>query len=486
MIKYNKKEVFSALLFIFSPIIILLFHSVLTKRNDFFSLPLWSDEVNYWRELYSFDENLFSMKGPIFFGLPAKIGGFSTHGLAPLFAWGWYAILFKWNLNSIIIANSIMITFSFALFYFLVRPDYLKCVLLSMLTLFFAPLFCYIHSSMMEIPCYAAIISYIAFFIFYTRKPSKIRFVLLILSCFYVANLRIPYAILFIPAIFVFSDGRINLKFLIAGFAFVFFTLLLYKVQGFFTSGYPFGLAAKLNAASSYNEKIHLLIRNFYSNFKNLFSLKSEDFVQVSQRYFYFVVMLVLFMQAVRENNGKKVLYLISSVYFQLLLLLLLLLSANCLLYDVFDWRDYRTMSPFLFGVLFFLINKDGDKIIDGDFIVTVPLCALFMSFFIMLTIQPLKADRRTVRSFSKMETDISTIESASLITVINDVPFDMKIVSLLSSKITWEGCYNLKDAINGKRELILLNNDTDLMDNTEYGFILEIPNYGKVYRLKQ
>ena len=90
--------------------------------NVLLGLPIWNDEVDYWRELFSFSNCGFAFgKHGFSLGYTAEIGPFGCHGISPIIAWGWYALLFGWNGNSIVIANIILLEISYLLFVILAK-----------------------------------------------------------------------------------------------------------------------------------------------------------------------------------------------------------------------------------------------------------------------------------------------------------------------------------------------------------------------------
>ena len=110
-------------------------HSFLTAK------PYYSDELGYWRCLFSFKNCGFAFgSGGGFAGSAAPVGPLGSHGLSPLFAWGWYALLFPWTDNAIFLADFILLTLSIGAFLLLVRPGRCEMLFILPVLALYAPL----------------------------------------------------------------------------------------------------------------------------------------------------------------------------------------------------------------------------------------------------------------------------------------------------------------------------------------------------------
>ena len=131
MKKRNMLKYICYMIYILSPIILLLFLSFICNRNAFSGKPIpyyiWNDEVGYWREIFSFAEHGFNTG---YIGINEaipKIGQFSTHGFFPAFFYYPFAKILGWPNNAIVISNLMFMIICFTL----VVIFYAICILIG-------------------------------------------------------------------------------------------------------------------------------------------------------------------------------------------------------------------------------------------------------------------------------------------------------------------------------------------------------------------
>ena len=165
----------SALFFIASPLIIMLILSLLSGNNMFLSKPYLNDELDYWRLMYSISERGFDFGSTEHLvGYVAPIGPLGSHGLSPVAAWLWYVLLFPMTDSALVIAGVLMLIAAMALLYFIARPGAAELLLMGLFTILYPPLIRYINLSMMEMPCYACVIVYMALLLRYEKEHSGV------------------------------------------------------------------------------------------------------------------------------------------------------------------------------------------------------------------------------------------------------------------------------------------------------------------------
>jgi len=81
--------------------------SLILGKNGFAAVPVWSDELDYWRSVYSWIH--YGMHtGYIGIGeLTPEIGVLSVHGPGPIVLYAWFARLFGWGYSAIVMANAV-------------------------------------------------------------------------------------------------------------------------------------------------------------------------------------------------------------------------------------------------------------------------------------------------------------------------------------------------------------------------------------------
>lgn len=348
-----------SILLILLPCLLLVVYSLRLNTNLFYSYPVWNDEYTYWREMFSFNQNIFNF-GDYYWANypPASIGSFYCHGVSPLIAWGWYALTFQWSSNSIVVSNLIIMTVSLLVFVLCYKPKNCDLLLCILFMLCFRPFSMYISRSMLEIPCYAYLIIYFSFFILLFRRRKNIYFVACIISWIIVTLIRPCYAIVLLPAIIVKCDYKVSKKL----FSYLVAYCLCFAILYFFycktCAVYPGNFMSSLQNYNELDSFFKSFINHFLSNFRSYFSFTMNN-VTLNEIIIRYLSILLITCGILLPNTlykSKPFDVKILSYCFSLLLLVLVL--ANMFLYDVFDMRDFRVLSPLVFVISFYqLLN---------------------------------------------------------------------------------------------------------------------------------
>ena len=349
----NKREkliyaVYAAL--ILSPLIILGVQSFLVDKNLFFGVPTWSDELDYFREILSFRKVGFSFDGSLFAGHEAKFGPFGAHSFSPVLAWGLLSI-FGWNEHSILIYNIILLSAAYAVFVLLVRPVGKKLVPICTLAFLYAPLYLYLYTSMMEVAIYAFVIVYFSLMYRYILFPTKTVGVLMIVAGAYVTFLRMPYIVLLLPGVLLLSGYKFNKKTIRNLIIYVVVFLVAYKVYNLFCADYPDWVTHKIGEASGIVGKLKVIYHNALTNTKRYFSFNTTP-AQVALRYVYGFTILLFLIKSLFRVNNKKLEFRFEGKAFSIFVMMGGLFAIMIALYDIKDYRDYRTFSIVLFFAL--------------------------------------------------------------------------------------------------------------------------------------
>lgn len=377
------------------PFLSLLLLSLWSGNNCFAGHPVWSDELDYWREIYSFSESGdggFGYYG--FFGYPARLGQWGCHGIAPLLVYGLPSLVFGWGANSIVMANVVACSLALAVFVLLTRPSCVECGVVGLLWLFYVPIILYSASSMMELPQYAGMIVYIAIIarIYDQGKSKPIRlFLAAYIVVVIMSALRISNIVLFLLICLLWSNFRLDRKLLFSlGCSFI-ASLACWLFFSLFISGFPDSFLSRLMTEPSLMAKLALLSENVMGNIGNLATLLGSP-IENMQRVF--ILLLIIFWIGVaicveanrdrRDSLSEASLRLIRASVLCLFLVIPLAVIAICF-YDVFDWRDYRTCAPVLFGAILlhlFLVKR-------SFFMRIVPLCGVVVVFALSFCLIP-------------------------------------------------------------------------------------------------
>lgn len=345
----GKLAVFAAL-----PWLTLLVLSLASGNNCLTGIPVWSDELDYWREIYSFSaarDGWFGYYG--FSGAVPAVGTWGCHGIAPLVVYGPWAMLFGWQPASIVLCNAAFCSVGLLAFCVLAKPSWRQLSVISILWLMFPPVLLYAPSSMMELPQYGALFVYVGLLVRFWRTRSR---GLLAFTCawiVYLMILRVSNMVLFAPLVLIASDFRLCRKFWLYSAAALILSVCAYKGASLFCAPYPGGFLSSLGDIDGTSAKVLAVLRHTVESVR-LFFAREEGWTQVSQRYAYACDFVACAMYAargyvLRRKGGfvnDALVRTCSMCAFVLGLYWLVVVAA----YDVFDWRDYRTLAPVLFG----------------------------------------------------------------------------------------------------------------------------------------
>ena len=221
--------------------------------------------------------------------------------------------------------------------------------------LIYAPAALYINTAMMEIPCIAAMIVYSALYIRWRKTHGKCVFAAAIAMGVYLGVLRICYVIVLLPLLWERWEFGADMKTIAKLACYAAGCLLLYKVCALFMTPYPDGFAALLGR-TPLAHKPAVLLRHTLSNlkiyFRGCFALSAEAVF----RWQYLAALAYFLYKAAAKGERRR-------LYLSFFALYAAMLGANIALYDVFDWRDYRMLSPALiFALLFVISDKESRK----------------------------------------------------------------------------------------------------------------------------
>ena len=361
-----------------SPLLIILVISIKSGFLVLNKVPSINDEVDYWRENYSFIHNGFNFGKYGFLGYQkAKWGSFGGHGYSTIIPWLWYSLI-SWNVNSIVIANTITILVSLLLFVLLVKPDYQITILLILFILSYRHFNMYLGTSLMEVPCFAAMIIYVALLIRFKRdNNSKLWFILCCLSAIYCTMLRLPYIVLLLPVLVISNDCKIDLKLffkllmmlVIAAFMYVLYanTISSYvsawslsAIKNIDSIGGKLGyiLSGTLNNLSNFHSHIFESIKWYFDNYASFYGIKRLLFEEFPPAYFMIRLLLIgllvyLLYKVVTKKEKEKIFYL------SLFLMLLGYHVGIICFYSVDGYLDVRTTAPVLFTIIFYMISTN-------------------------------------------------------------------------------------------------------------------------------
>ncbi len=407
-----------------SPFILLAAVSAVIGQNAFQSNPVWTDELDYWRGVFSW---LHTGGSAGYNGIgeqTALLGTLSVHGITPVLLYGWYAVLFGWDFSSIVICNALWISLGAATFCALNRPSAKVSLGLAAALTLYAPVVLYCATSMTELANYGLLLFYLAFLVrlISSRKnareklgayPSVVAGLApLALGCITAAfccAYRITYIVLFIPLVLAACDGRptgrMGLGFLAAFLAAVF----TYYFTALLASPYASGFLYNFIHAGSISLGAHMFLSHAKANLLDYFVHQPGSVMEGLQRWLYCAAMVLTLLGAlvkVEKPQGRlRVRFALDGFSALAFCMLLIPFVIVVCAYETNDWSDYRTLAPFLwFTVAAYLVR--GRKLLPALFLAgnTAILVVLLASAPVgafgdaqRFTAEPFSADRQAL-----------------------------------------------------------------------------------------
>ena len=351
-------KLFACLLLIALPEILLFITTdIIVHHSVFDSVPCWSDELAYWHEILSFSQKGFNFGYyTVNEALPTCMS-FGTHGFGAVSIYALFGKIFGWKAYSMVIANAFFMSLAFLFLDSGVKISTKNLLYILLFSLTYMPLILFSSTSMTELLNYSVLIVYVGMLFTYFKRGGKRRLVFLLLFSTAISFIRIIYIVLFLPVFFKRKDEfKFDFKFLIYLVFWIVLSVVLFFLNNLFVSPYPESFLNKLLASKDFSDFISNFAVHFLQNTLNFFNPVSENIIQVLERYFVIFVCLVSLIKSNLLQIGFKK---IKIEYFVVFLILFLFLLINIAAYDVFDWRDFRVMSPVLFGcVLFLMLNN--------------------------------------------------------------------------------------------------------------------------------
>lgn len=480
------------ILLILSPVLLLLLESLIEGQNLFLGVPAWSDELDYWRECFSFSENGFHFGGSMYVGMDAVVGPLGAHSFSPLAAWGAFLWLFRTGAgaHAIVWVNLILLMAAWALFTVLVKPD-LKLTAEALLMAFLYPeTILYLHSSMIEMAVMAGLILYFSLLVRWNREEKKVWFILLMLAGVWCVCMRVTYIVILFPAIWKKNAFRLNLKTFLSLAAYVVCFGIFYKLYNLFCSDYPGWTTSKLTKAEGMQGKLSLILTNAKENLVRFFSPRSADLSQVGMRYFYFLLILLLVVLAITAAREKTDPFR-DRIWLALAISLGGLWLMMVFLYDIKDWRDYRTFAPLAFGTFLFLLCEQRKKF--------TKICLWLLGCFVVMTFTVSGVDFIRDKgetecldlsdAFSALETED---EEGRPLTVGTDQDLnwcDISVMQSLPSELGLQIFYeDITEENIGDVDYVFVTEETvskdpDLFEQLET--VAEVEDYGTIYRVR-
>ena len=328
--------------------------SLATGKNVVATYPVWSDELDYWRNLFSFSHVGFQKGYSGMFEANPAIGTLSVHGLSPIFLYMPFVWVFGLTFSTIMLANATWCSLGALLFCWLRKPKAITAWLMGLFLLTYAPLLLYAPTSMTEMANYGLLLIYLTFLLGYLEKQTTGKLLATILAVCVLCLYRIPYFLLFFPIIWTFGKGRISWRMFGMALLCGALTLGVYALSSFTTAPYAMGFLYHWVRADSFIGAIQMLLGHTKSNLISYFDyyLFGFDSMEGLFRLFYLCAMglslLATFLTIAKKDGKLRCCLRFSLSYCASFLLLLSSFAIVCVFYETTHWADFRTLAPIL------------------------------------------------------------------------------------------------------------------------------------------
>ena len=369
-----------------APVALMLVLSGVLGRSAWQNVPQWTDELDYWRAVYSW-LHVGAQSGYTGIGEAiAPIGPLSVHGISPLILYAWLGAIFGWSLNSIIVYNCLWVAAGAITFCALNKPRAGIAALMALALTVYAPVVLYCATSMTELVNYGLLLFYLAFLfrLAHVRREAlraganapRRRGMLPLLLCgftiLFSCAYRITYVGLFLPLAVVASDFRWSGRLALALVASVLLALGVYFGTAQFASPFTSGFLYKFLHAGSAQLAVQMFLSHAKANLYDYFLRDTSNAMEALQRWLYWVVALwclaASFVHVQREGKRLRLRADFDSVALMGFLTLLIPFAVVVCAYETNDWSDYRTLAPFLWLVVAAMLIR-GRKLLPAVYL---------------------------------------------------------------------------------------------------------------------
>ena len=465
-------------LYLFIPVLSLFLLSLVSSKNLFLSLPTWSDELDYFRETFSFSENGFDFGGSLFVGEDAKVGPLGGHSFSPIVVYGLVALIFPFSEHTILYVNLALLSLAMLAFALIVRPRGFNLFFSCFLFLLFPPLLNYLYTSMLEVPLYAGLIVYFSLFYAYGKEKKKSVFIWMLITGIFVTLIRMPYVVVLFPAIMALGDYRFNKKTWLKLLVYVVSFLTVYKFYNLFCANYPDWVTAKITAADGIAGKLKVIYSNTKENIYRFFSFSIESPMQIVLRYVYGILVAITGVLSFVKQENKRLKLCFNGFWFSLFVMAGGLLCIMVCLYDIKDYRDYRTFAPIAFVLMLTVVLFTKKPLVRAVPVVTFLLLIIFSDVNVLLADREIGVVSERITGFEELENDSGLKLGATM-----DVNWgDVSLLKSIPSKIGYQVFYNGINEDNIDMVDYILTGGK--LSDTSVVLLSEIEGYGYLYRV--
>ena len=328
--------------------------SLLIGKNAFAAYPVWSDEMDHWRSLFSWVEAGLPRGYNGIGEYPPLVGTLGVRGLTPLLLYGGFAKVFGLGFHSIVLCNALWISLGALVLCLLVRPKASQALLLAGLLLAYAPAVLYCVTSMTELFNYGILMLYLGLLLRYYHTGGKVSWVLAWVTAAFACLYRIPYGTLFLPLAWLGGGSRFSRKTLLYGLLAAALSVGLYFLAAAFAAPAPYGFLYHWLRTKDPATFFRMFFSHAKSNLSDYFLRSTGSPVQDALRWLYTGLMAlalgVSFLRLEKKEKRRRLGFGLDKPHLACFLLLFVPFAMVVMLEEANDWVDFRTLAPFLWG----------------------------------------------------------------------------------------------------------------------------------------
>ncbi len=329
-------------------------------------LPIWSDEILYWHQAQSFSVAGFNSGYYTVAGVTAPLGTpYYTWGVFIPALYGGWAALFGWGLASIPMINLLVLTLSLVFLVIVTRPTSVQSLTLFALLATFSPFIIWSPSSLMAVLQLGLAVGLaVGFWVLLRSGAGTPRRVLiaLLLGIALASLVRVWWAMLYLPVLLLVLPSwrwwRVLLMGLVSAVLMLALAVLTYGMMAPFPNWLSDVFAS---------ENSRTLLENIRNNLKHF---RQGNILEITLRWQVLSVMaalaasfpLILWL-ALRAGRALRPLIAEFGVYAYMLLGGW---AFVMIVYETFEWRDFRILAPLLLMVLVLLALRGRYWVVLG------------------------------------------------------------------------------------------------------------------------
>jgi len=370
------------------------------KLPDF--TPQWSDEIFYWHQAATF--RVAGFKGGYYTinEQPAAIPfiHFYSHGPIYPMLFGTLGRIIGWKMNYAPLWNIFLFILAIAWFIKATKPNYLQLLLMGLVMLTFWPTQLFMVTNMRVVIFNSIAIVIAAFFYKIITDPlgtTRLYLIMFGLTIGLMTLFQISWALLFFPYLLL-----IRKRIQISIFRTIVYTIIIlvisYYVYDQIIAPYPYFTSDLLAAMKvSLNKGLKVFHRHLVINIRS--------FIDPSHRVLWLMLRIQMLLAIIgsgyllwkrREDEPtvQESIVVLTSCG--------LLLLETILLFDIFNWRDYRLFAPILLMSIVLFIARKRVFLVTLMLIGNLVLLPNFLRTYTELIRGAFPEDRTAIEAFSK------------------------------------------------------------------------------------